>query len=138
MNILSRGSYGRMAENVDAPGRRAPFVEVAGDQAEMEALWAQYVAEDGSPTVSFDGTIVVFLLMPPQPTGGYGIEPETVAVSGSTAEVHAKLRQPGEGAITTQAFTAPYAVIEVTGAGAVERVEWINQGRLLASAKFER
>lgn len=138
MNVISRGSYGKMAENVDSGRRRAPFVEVATNQSRYEELWSQYIAETERPEITFGNSVVVFLLMPPQPTGGYGIEPKGVARSGDTIEIDATLHQPGQRDIVTQAFTAPYAVIEVDDVnGDLGKVVWINEGRPLATKMIE-
>lgn len=138
MNVISSGSYGKMAENIDSGGRSAPFIEVARNQSELASLWSQYIGEGERPEIDFEGSLVVFLLLPPQPTGGYGIEPNDTALSGRTLEVDATLHRPGQGQMVTQAFTAPYAVIEIEGVAAgVEKVVWMNQGRALATKIVE-
>lgn len=84
--------------------------------------------------MSFDRSIVVFLLLPPRPTGGYAIEPKDASLAGSTLEVKAALREPGERDIVTQAFTAPYAVIRIDGLDAgVEKIVWKDGERTVAT-----
>lgn len=137
MNVVTRGSYGRLAEASEGR-RRAPFIEVAASRADLESLWRRYVSEsEPVPDVSLDDSVVVFLLLPQQSTGGYGIEPHGVEVEGGTLRIDATLHQPGQGDITTQALTAPYAVIEIEGAEAARSIEWVNQGRLLASTVID-
>jgi hypothetical protein len=138
MNVVTRGSYGKLAEDVESGRRRAPFVEVARNESELATLWNEYIGEGERPPVDLEGSIVVFLLMPPQPTGGYGIEPNGVAINGTTLEVDATLHQPGQTDIVTQAFTAPFAVIEVDGIDSgVDRVVWMNEGRPLATKMLD-
>lgn len=138
MRVVKRGTYGKMAEEIDSGRRRAPFIEVARDGDELAALWHRYIEDGEVPDVSFDESMVVFLLMPPQPTGGYGVEPKGVSVSDGTVRVDATLHQPGQDDVVTQAFTAPYAVVDVEKAGEVGTVVWINQGRPLATKRIER
>lgn len=138
MNVISTGSYGKLAEDVESGRRRAPFIEVARTTDELDSLWNQYIGEGDRPAVDFDENLVVLLLMPPQTTGGYGIEPKGTRYLAGTLEVDATLHQPGQGAMVTQAFTAPYAVIEVSGIdGAVDKVVWVNEGRPLATRILE-
>lgn len=138
MNVISSGSYGKMAENIDSGPGSTPFIEVARNQSELASLWSQYIAQGDRPEIDFEGSLVVFLLLPPQPTGGYGIEPHDISPAGSTLEVDATLHQPGQGTMVTQAFTAPYAVIEIENVAAgVEKVVWMNQGRVLATKIVE-
>lgn len=128
MKVLTRGSYGKMAQEVGSGRREPAFVEVATTRRELEALWSRYIQEP-LPEVSFDHSIVLFLLLPPRPTGGYGIEPNDVSVEGRTVRIDATLHEPGQGDIVTQAFTAPYAVIEIEGVGEVDEIVWRSNGR---------
>ncbi len=138
MNVISTGSYGKLAEDIESGRRRAPFIEVARTPDELDSLWNQYIAEGEQPSVDFDQSIVVFLLMPPQSTGGYGIEPKGAKLVAGTLEVDATLHQPGQGDMVTQAFTAPYAVLEVGGLDEpVDKVVWMNEGRPLATRMLE-
>ncbi|MBW3671345.1 MAG: hypothetical protein KY432_06695, partial [Acidobacteria bacterium] len=94
MKVISRGSYGKLARDIDSGRGEAPFLEVARDQGSLTRLWNRYIAEGEQPEVSFDRSIVVFLLLPPRPTGGYGIEPKDARMAGDTLEVNAALREP--------------------------------------------
>lgn len=138
MNVISTGSYGKLAQNIDSGRRSAPSIEVARSQSELATFWNQYIGEGDLPEIDFESSLAVFLLLPPQPTGGYGIEPHDTSMSGGTLEVDATLHQPGQGTMVTQAFTAPYAVIEIKGVtSGVEKVVWMNQGRALATRIVE-
>lgn len=134
MNVISRGSYGKLARDINSGREEAPFIEVARDQGSLTRLWNQYIAEGEQPEVSFDRSIVVFLLLPPRPTGGYGVEPKDARISGRTLEVNATLQEPGQRDIVTQAFTAPYAVIRIDGLETgVEEVLWKDGERTVAT-----
>lgn len=136
--VIQTGSYGAAsAGNVDDDsGRRAPFVEIARDAKSYSALWNQHIDASAPPVVDFTRETAVFLLLPPRPTGGYGIKVEDVTLEGATATVAADLEEPGPGQMVTQAFTAPFAVIAV-GRSGVTGVEWMNHGRLLATRTAE-
>lgn len=138
MKVISSGSYGKLAQDIDSRRGEAPFIEVARDQGSLTRLWNRYIAEGEQPEVSFDRSIVVFLLLPPRPTGGYGIEPKDSRLAGSTLELNAALREPGERDIVTQAFTAPYAVVRIDGLDAgVEKVLWKDEERTVATETLE-
>ena len=137
MEVIARGSYGALAQQIEGR-RRAPFIEVARNPEELKSLWDQFIGEGEMPQTDLSGSMMVFLLMPAQPTGGYGIEPHGVSVNEGTIEVNATLHQPGQTDIVTQAFTAPYAVVEIEGTGTgLEKVVWINEGRPLATKMLE-
>ncbi len=131
MNILRTGTLGRLASGESDGGRRAPWVEVATTPEQYRNLWSQYVSDQPAPEVNLSGSAVIFLLLGPQSTGGYAIEPHGVSREGSTLQVDATLHQPGQGSIVTQAFTAPFAVLSVS-TNDFSTVDWMNQGRLLA------
>jgi len=133
--VLRRGSDGRAASGDVTAGRRAPFVEVATGDDGYRRLWDEHINDSTPPPVDFSRSLVVFLILPPQPTGGYSIDPVSYEVDGSTLRIEANLRRPGKGSIVTQAFTAPYAVFAIPHRG-IEQVDWINEGRLLARRKI--
>lgn len=133
VRVLANGSYGAAASRDAGGGRRAPFVVVANDVQEYTRLWQEHVGDRAMPAVDFGSERVIFLLMGPQSTGGYAIDFHGVRRDGERLEVNATLKHPEEGAITTQAFTAPFAVVAVRDLG-FESVEWMNRDRLLARA----
>ena len=78
--------------------------------------------------------MAIFLLLGPQSTGGYAIEPQDVTIDGKVMKVHARLVQPMKpDDFTIQVITAPYAVVRAPATD-FERVEWVDaDGRLLAT-----
>lgn len=132
--VLKSGTDGVLASVEGESGsRRAPWIELAADKKDVDALWKKYVP--GAPgSVDFGSETVIFLLLGAQQTGGYAIEPIAAdpAVDG-VVRVHAKLVQPMGDEETTEALTAPYAVMAVRARG-ITKVEWIDaDGRLLAT-----
>ena len=108
------------------------------DEDELADLWEQFIPGEAPATIDFSSSVVVFLLLGQQPTGGYAIEPERVEIDGDRALVHAKLVQPMTPEdVTPQVMTAPYAVVKVESR-AIKKIEWINaDGRLTATKIIE-
>lgn len=137
--LLKKGTDGVQAAGAgagDGGRRRAPWIELASDRKTLDRLWKAHLP--GTPgEVDFGTETVIFLLLGVQETGGYAIEPVSVEppVDG-VLRVHAKLIQPMGDEPVTEALTAPYAVIAVRARG-VMKVEWINDGRLLATRIVE-
>lgn len=128
--VLATGQYGAAAQR-DSVGRRAPFVLVARDVNEFERLWRENIGSTPLPEIDFSKERAVFLLLGPQSTGGYSIELHDVDRDGERLQIDATLHHPSEGAITTQAISAPYAVIAVRDRE-FRSVEWESGRRLLA------
>jgi hypothetical protein len=120
--LLEKGGYGMAAQAADV-GVTDPSVEIATSQAEYRALWQTHIGSGELPPVDFAKESAVFLLMGARSTGGYGIDPKEVRLDGATAVVSAAMIRPGKGDMTTQAFTAPFAVIAI-GKPQVQAVEW--------------
>lgn len=138
---ITSGTSGRLASSENPGRRRAPWIEVATDHDRFIELWQRYVPGDpeaGARQVVFERNLAVFLLLGPQSTGGYAIEPIDVEVEGGVIRVHAKLVQPmTPGDFTTQAITAPYAVVRAP-AIPFDRIEWVDaDGRILATRTAE-
>lgn len=120
--LLEKGGYGMAAQAADVRVT-APSVEIATSQTEYNALWRTHIGQGELPAVDFSKESVVFLLMGARSTGGYGIDPNEVKLEGATAVISAAMIQPGKGDMTTQAFTAPFAVIAIEKPQ-VQAVEW--------------
>lgn len=120
--ILEKGGYGKAAQAADVRVT-SPSVEVARSAAEYSALWRRHISDGQPPAVDFAKESVVFLLMGARSTGGYGIDPKDVTLEGDAAVVRAAMIKPGKGDMTTQAFTAPFAVIAIESTN-VQAVEW--------------
>lgn len=120
--LLEKGGYGMAAQAADVRVTN-PSVEVATSAAEYSALWRTHIGDSQLPHVDFSKESVVFLLMGARSTGGYGVAPKAVKLDGATAVVTAEMIRPGKGDMTTQAFTAPFAVIAIESTN-VQSVEW--------------
>lgn len=139
--VIAAGTQGRLASSEPEGRRRAPWIETAVTRQEFIGHWNEYVP--GKPdnvlqTIDFATERAIFLLLGPQQTGGYAIEPFDVKVEGTTIRVHAKLVQPmSPDDFVTQAITAPYAVVRGPS-GTHEKIEWVDaDGRLLATRIIE-
>jgi hypothetical protein len=135
--LLKKGTDGIPAGGEASGRRRAPWIEVAADQASYLALWKREAP--GTPgEVDFRSESAIFLLLGIQSTGGYAIEPISVEPpANGTLRVHARLVQPMDDAVVTETLTAPFAVIAVRARG-IAKVEWIDaDGRLLATRIVE-
>jgi len=64
-----------------------------------------------------DGDIVIFYAAGTQPTGGYVASVVSVVQIGRTLSIATHLSVPGEGCVTTDAETTPYALVKVTPRG---------------------
>ncbi len=120
--LLEKGGYGMAAQAADV-GVTAPSIEIATSQAEYNALWRTHIGQGEPPPADFSKESVVFLLMGARSTGGYGVDPQAVKLEGGTAVVNAAMIRPGKGDMTTQAFTAPFAVIAIEKPQ-VQAAEW--------------
>jgi len=137
--VITRGTQGRSASAHKSARRRAPWIEVAKDTDSLAKHWNRYIpGEPDEKEIDFESQLVVFLLLGPQPTGGYAIEPIDVSISDRVMRVRARLVQPmAPGDSTLQVITAPYAVLEAP-ANDIDRIEWIDaDGRLLATKALE-
>lgn len=138
MKVLATGAYGALATgNVEETGRRVPWIEVATDRTAFSRIWASHIGLQDVPDIDFESRIAVLLLLPLQRTGGYAIEPHRVrVVEGDVLEIDATVIEPAEGAMTTQALTSPFAVIEVERLD-FQRIDWLSEGRLVAGKEID-
>ena len=90
-----------------------PQALAAHDEASYDRLWTSAVGRGEAPPVDFENDSVVILLAGSRPTGGFTIEVRGAAMEGETLVIDASVKPPPAGAIVTQAFTSPYAVIAV-------------------------
>lgn len=106
MTTLGQGAY--------AASREESAAVLATNAGEYQTLWSQRIGgAQAPPAVDFSSNVVVFLLAGPRNTGGWSIEPKSVAVEGDTAIVDAPVKGPPSGAMVTQAITYPWAVVAV-------------------------
>lgn len=95
----------------------------AADESAYRRLWPSTIGAGEPPAVDFAKESVVFLLAGEKPTGGWSVEARGAVVEGETLVVDAVIHAPPPGAIVTQAFTSPYAVIAVN-TKAYKDVRW--------------
>ena len=98
--------------NASAKPARPEAVPVF-DDATYRHVWSAMIGAREAPSVDFATHSVVFLLAGSKPTGGWSVVPRSAHEDGETLVVDAAIKPPPPGAIVTQAFTSPYAVIAV-------------------------
>lgn len=131
--LLEKGTYGKAANaDVDTADRR-PIIEIATDPERYQTLWAQHVKDSPAPSVDFAKESAVFMIMGPRPTGGYSVTPESIRMDENGLAVQTRVHEPTKGMMTTQAFTAPYAVIAVPAPGLKAGRWYRDEGGLMAS-----
>lgn len=107
LRTINRGA------NAAAKPSQPQAIAVTSD-ADYQRQWPSVIGVGEPPAVDFAKESVVFLLAGSKPTGGWSVEPRGVTVEGDTLVVDAAINAPPPGAIVTQAFTSPYAVIAVS------------------------
>lgn len=106
LRTISSGAYA-------AARPQTPQAIAATDDATYRRLWPTTIGGGEPPAVDFATDSVVFLLAGAKPTGGWSVMPRGAKVEGDTLVIDAAIQGPPPGAIVTQAFTSPYAVITV-------------------------
>lgn len=86
-------------------------------EAEWRELWAELAAgripPPELPVIDFGSRMVIVAAMGRRPTGGYAISIEDVRATEDVLYVTVVETSPGAGCMTTQALTAPVAVVTV-------------------------
>ncbi|HWH16709.1 MAG TPA: protease complex subunit PrcB family protein [Candidatus Paceibacterota bacterium] len=88
------------------------------DEAEYARLWQMAYGDDAPPMpeVDFAREYVIGVFAGVKPSGGYDITVTQVADSSTERTVAITLVSPGEGCMTTQAFTSPFELVRVPNA----------------------
>lgn len=119
LSTIATGSYA-----ADDSGRKAVLVT---SESEYARQWPELIGSAPPPKADFSAGVVVFLLAGPRRTGGYAVVPFSVDVaSDGRAAIHARVDEPGSGAMVTQALTSPYAVVFLSSRS-VTSVEWPDE-----------
>jgi hypothetical protein len=118
----------------NAEGARAYLVN---NQTELRGLWnlvaGNILPTPQPPEVNFSRSSVVAFFWGIKNSGGYSLRHVRTEVQGGTARITLQLSSPAPGAITTQALTSPFLVLELTGK--VSRVQFVDTaGRSLGEA----
>jgi hypothetical protein len=111
---LTSGAYGASEQR----GAVAAF-----DEQTYRAKWAELVGEGQPPAVDFSREVVVFVSAGQRSTGGYKVQVRGARIEGETLLLDVVVQGPPAGSMTSQALTAPYAVVAVSGA-AFKDVRW--------------
>jgi hypothetical protein len=116
LTTVASGAYAR-----DHSARKAVL---ATSDAAYAQRWAELIGdEEKAPLVDFAKNSVVFLLAGSRRTGGWRIEPKSVAMEGTTAVIDAAIIGPPPGGIATMALTSPWVVVAIDARN-VEQVRW--------------
>lgn len=85
------------------------------DEEEYARLWAMAYGDDAPPRpeVDFSKDYVIGVFAGVRSSGGYDIAVTQVADSSSARTVSIALTMPGEGCVTSQAFTSPFEIVRV-------------------------
>lgn len=93
------------------------------DEASWEQLWARVHTPLASPPplppVDFSRQVVVGVALGSRPTGGFAVDIVAVKRIGDRLIVRLRETQPAPGAMVTEAFTQPYALVVVDLEGPV-------------------
>ena len=94
-----------------------PLRAIIRTQSEWREVWGRLAAgtipPPEPPAVDFERRMVIMAALGVKPTGGYAIEIEDVRATPDSLYITVFETSPGPGCITTQAFTAPVAVVAV-------------------------
>jgi len=126
--VLDQGNYAAYRD-------KTPLAYLACSEEGVRQLWQlAYGNRLPAPTPpSPDGRCYAGFFWGLKPTGGYRVEVVSGRVEGGVAEFVLNLVSPPPGALTTQALTSPFVLIEIRGE--VSEVRFLDpEGRLLARA----
>ncbi len=124
------------AGNYAAYRDREPYALLACSRQGIAELWAlafgNQLPRPAPPEVA-PGHCLAGFFWGLKPTGGYRVEVRSGKVEGGLAEFTLELKAPPPGALTTQALTSPYLILELFRP--VEEVRFYDlEGQLLARA----
>lgn len=82
---------------------------------EFARLWEMAYGSDASPLPEIDFTkeYVIGVFAGLRPSGGHGISVVQISDSSTTRMIRVEQTTPGEGCMTTQAFTSPFQLVRV-------------------------
>ncbi len=94
-----------------------PSVQLASTQSSFDAIWNMaYGRQSPMPVTPLLGNqSAVGIFLGTRPTGGYGVQVDSVQPAGNTLTVRVTLKAPGAGTITTQSITSPWVIFSVSG-----------------------
>ncbi|HEX7004454.1 MAG TPA: protease complex subunit PrcB family protein [Trueperaceae bacterium] len=128
-----------MAQGNQAVGFEQQSFFLVRDQATLLSLWnrahGSQLQVPPVPDADFSRETVVALFLGTKPTGGYAIEVERVSLVDGDLFIDVAIREPGAGAITTQAITSPWVMVRILRGGI--DTAWIREAgseRLIGAA----
>jgi hypothetical protein len=84
---------------------------VIRDEQGFQDIWQQIDDVSGLPEIDFENNMVIAVFMGERPTGGYGIEIESIDEYPDRITVNIAETEPGPDELTTQALTYPYHIV---------------------------
>jgi len=110
-----------VAQGSNAIGSEEPEYYIVKDQSSLLSVWNKFYGNQLSvpelPPVDFDKETIVAILMGQKATGGYALDLKNISLDNNELFIDLKQIVPGEGAITTQAFTNPWMLIKILRGG---------------------
>jgi hypothetical protein len=108
VKTIGKGAFGAIDQ---------PLQVVVTNKTQWTELWAKHTADKlpkpEPPEIDFNKNSVVFVSAGRKTTGGYTIEVSDVRRSKDKTEIVVTTKGPKEGALTIQALTAPFHIVEV-------------------------
>jgi len=84
---------------------------VIRDEQGLKDIWQQIDDAGSLPEIDFEDNMVIAVFMGERPTGGYGIEIESIDAYAGSITVNVVETEPGPDDLTTQALTYPYHIV---------------------------
>jgi hypothetical protein len=84
---------------------------VIRDEQGLKDIWQQIDDARGLPEIDFENNMVIAVFMGERPTGGYGIEIESIDAYADRITVNIVETEPGPDELTTQALAYPYHIV---------------------------
>jgi hypothetical protein len=108
IKTIGQGAFGAIDQ---------PLQTVVTNKTQWAELWAKHTAnklpKPELPEIDFNKNSVVLVSAGRKTTGGYTIEITNVRRSKEKTEIVVTAKGPKEGALTIQALTAPFHIVEV-------------------------
>ncbi len=109
IKTIQKGAFG---------GIDQPLQEVVTNKTQWADLWGRHTAgkfpKPEPPEIDFNKSSVIFVSAGRKTTGGYTIEVTEVRRTRDKTEIIVTSKSPKEGALTIQALTAPFDIVEVS------------------------
>ena len=136
-------TWEELARGNQASGGEGPRFFVATSQEELETFWdlayGNLLTPPDVPDVDFSAESVAGMFLGQQPTGGYGVSVQEVALEDGEVYLQVDVTEPPQGAITTQALTNPWVMARVSQPNLSSAwFQEVDSGELLGVAREGR